>query len=334
MSTNVGKDGPWYTSKRMWSLGIAGLCMVLRWAGVNVPYTSEELTGIIYPVVEAGGVALAAWWTLRADRKLTGLPGITAGDSGPEKPANLDDPGRHFSYLWLMVPLAALGLSGCMGLGPYADPRTAYKTNNSQTFQPDEFSIVLNIPPAFKGTGPLFAIFAPIGTTGSGAFQGNQQADTAADLGVQSDSARSTMARTGQQTLGSGEGAATGAPVSPAYTETKPVTVDLNATVPVSAAPGSIATGPLNSPSAGNTAPSTAAAPAVLSPDPAIPIVLASDVAGMTPEAKAAMKAELEGHLDRLNRERAALNLSSEPGAVAQNFLDWQTVTARLKLLE
>ena len=61
----------WYTSKRMWTLGITGLCIALRWAGVNVPYTSEELTAIIYPVVEAAGVALAAWWTLRANRRLT-----------------------------------------------------------------------------------------------------------------------------------------------------------------------------------------------------------------------------------------------------------------------
>ncbi len=333
MSINVGKDGPWYTSKRMWSLGITGLCMALRWAGVKVPYTSEELTAIIFPVAEAGGVALAAWWTLRADRKLTGIPGVTAGDSG--KPDNLDDPGRHFSYLWLAVPLLALTLAGCMGTMPYSDPRTAYKTANSQIFQPDEFKVVLSVPPEYKGTGPLFAVFAPIGTTGAGTYTGNFQADTAADVGVQSDSARSTQARTGQQTVGAGQGESTGGQVAPAYTETKPTTIDLNATVPVSAAPGSIATGPLNSPSAGNTNPAaTPAAATVLVPDPAIPLVVAADVAGMTPEAKAALKAELQDHLDRLNAQRAALNLASEPQKVAQNFLDWQTVTARLQLLE
>ena len=210
MSTNVGKDGPWYTSKRMWTLGITGLCIALRWAGVNVPYTSEELTGIIYPVVEAAGVALAAWWTLRADRKLTGLPGITAGDSGPEKPANLDDPGRHFSYLWLMVPLAALGLSGCMGLGPYADPRTNYRTTGSQQLQCDELEVNINLPEGYSGPAPTIALFGQGAYAENSTYRLDTQADAAYDLASQWDSAQAQQTRTGQQTVGSGQGTATG----------------------------------------------------------------------------------------------------------------------------
>lgn len=231
---------PWYTSRSVWSIVAALAVFGLGRAGFEVPFASGELSERLYAVVEPLALLAALLATLRRKQKLTGLPPVTAGDAASKPPAksdNLDDPGRHFSYAWLALPLLALGLSGCMGLGPYADPRTAYKTNNSQTFQPDEFSIVLNIPPNFEGSGPLFAVFAPIGTTGSGAFQGNLQADTAADLGVQSDSSRSTMARTGQQTLGSGEGAATGAPISPAYTETKPVSLDIKPSVAV-AVPG------------------------------------------------------------------------------------------------
>lgn len=345
MSINVGKDGPWYTSKRMWSLGIAALCMILRWAGVKVPYTSEELTAIIYPLVEAAGVALAAWWTLRADRKLTGIPGVTAGDA--EKPEKPDEPQ---SPQWmtgvakcLLACGLALSLSGCMtGLFPGSDPRTAYKSSGSQLLQCDRLEVNISLPEGYNGQAPTIALFGQGSYGEASTYSVAQQADTAADVGVQAETTRSTQARTGQQTVGAGQGEATGGTTTPTYTETRPITVDARPSVAVTGqgvsqaqAQPATSTQQVIPRSAADAAPAYST-PAIVAavPDPAIPIVVASDLANMTPEAKAALRTELQGHLDRLNAQRAALNLASEPQKVAQNFLDWQTVTARLKLLE
>jgi len=200
----------WYTSKRMWTLGITGLCMALRWAGVNVPYTSEELTAIIYPVVEAAGVALAAWWTLRANRQLVGLKPVTRDDevgkdAEPKSPAWMTGVARC-----LLVCGLALGLSGCMGLAPYADPRTNYRTTGSQQLQCDELVVNVNLPEGYNGPAPTIALFGQGAYAENSTYRLDTRADAAYDLASQWDSAQAQQTRTGQQTVGSGQGEATG----------------------------------------------------------------------------------------------------------------------------
>ena len=102
----------------------------------------------------------------------------------------------------LLVCGLALCLSGCMGLAPYADPRTNYRTTGSQQLQCDELVVNVNLPEGYNGPAPTIALFGQGAYAENSTYRLDTQADAAYDLASQWDSAQAQQTRTGQQTVG------------------------------------------------------------------------------------------------------------------------------------
>jgi len=76
MPNPVVETKPWYTSKTLWGIVIAGVALVLGWLGkpdaaANLGAEQAEITSIIDRLVVLVGLAIAAYGRVVAKSKIT-----------------------------------------------------------------------------------------------------------------------------------------------------------------------------------------------------------------------------------------------------------------------